>query len=87
MGPIADAERRELAAALLDEGERAASERRPASVTKRQLTAFGQAKLAFVRRLPELCLQHQARAFASVVDKEALRPEGSFPSEGLLLPV
>jgi hypothetical protein len=52
-------ERRQLAATLLNEGDIASAESRPARVTKRQLTAFGQAKVAFVNRVLELCAQHR----------------------------
>ncbi len=76
MESINAAECRDLAAALLNEGDNASREGRSANVTKRQLTAFGQAKLAFVSRVLELCAQHQARVFASIVDREAPRPQG-----------
>jgi hypothetical protein len=67
MPPIDEAERRHLAAALFD---------RKAAVTKKQLTAFGQAKLVFVGRVLELCAQHQVRVFASIVDRDVPRPPG-----------
>lgn len=70
------ADHRDLAAALLNEGDNASKEGRSANVTKRQLTAFGQANLAFVSRVLELCAQHQARVFAAIVDREAPRPQG-----------
>ncbi len=76
MPPIDVVERRQLAATLLNEGDSASAEGRPAMVTKRQLTAFGQAKVAFVSRVLELCAQHQSRVFASIVDREAPRPQG-----------
>jgi hypothetical protein len=34
--------------------------------------------VAFVERVFELCAQHQVRAFASVVDRDAPRPQGGF---------
>ena len=76
MPPIDVVERRQLAATLLNEGDSASAEGRPARFTKRQLTAFGQAKVAFVSRVLELCAQHQSRVFASIVDREAPRPQG-----------
>lgn len=51
---------------------------RGATVTRRELTALGQAKAAFVERLLELCIQFRMRAFASVVEPSASRPERDF---------
>jgi len=43
-----------------------------------QLTALAQAKLAFVRKVLVLCAQHGCRTFASIVDRDAPRPAGTF---------
>jgi hypothetical protein len=72
--PIDPAERVVLVKAALEEGDAAEREGRQAKVTRRQLTALGQAKVAFCGRVLELCLQHQGRAFASIIDCEAPRP-------------
>ncbi len=49
------------------------------SVTKKELTALGQAKIAFVSSLLELCAQHRVHFFASIVDNFADRPvEGEY---------
>ncbi|MBI4700964.1 MAG: DUF3800 domain-containing protein [Deltaproteobacteria bacterium] len=71
-------ERRALAQACLVEGRAASREGRQAVVTKARLTALAQAKLSFVERVLELCAQHQVRLFASIVDRDAPRPEGDF---------
>ena len=66
---IAEDERRDLAKACIESGDQA---------TRVQLTALGQAKLAFVEHLLELCSQHRTRVFASLVDVEAEKPGGNF---------
>lgn len=45
-----------------------------AGATPRHLAALAQAKIAFVQRVLELCIQFHGRAFAIVVDKHAPRP-------------
>ncbi|MCB9550332.1 MAG: DUF3800 domain-containing protein [Myxococcales bacterium] len=42
--------------------------------TRRQLTALGQAKLAFVEAVFDLCERHGAHTFASIVDPAVPRP-------------
>jgi hypothetical protein len=69
MAPIPTNERRDLARALLEDG---------AACTRERITALAQAKLAFVSHLLALCGQFRVRAFASVVDRDAPRPEGDF---------
>ena len=69
MEPMPEERRRDLARALLEDG---------ASGTREQITALAQAKLAFVSHLLALCGQFRVRAFASVVDRDAPRPEGDF---------
>jgi len=51
-------------------------------VTKRELTALAQAKIAFVQRLLELCARYRASAFASIIDKDAPRSYGDFLRKG-----
>jgi hypothetical protein len=62
-------ERRDLARACLEKGS---------NVSKRELTALAQSKLAFVSNLLALCGQFRLRAFASIVDREAARADGDF---------
>jgi hypothetical protein len=47
-------------------------------VTRRELAALGQAKIAFVQRMLELCGQFRMRAFASVVKQDANRQGRDF---------
>ena len=65
MDPLDEGERRDLALSCLVSGEQS---------TRPQLTALGQAKLSFVEHLLELCSQHRAKVFASLVDVDAERP-------------
>ncbi|WP_419650019.1 DUF3800 domain-containing protein, partial [Thiolapillus sp.] len=69
MDPMPVERRRDLARALLEDG---------ASGTREQITALAQAKLAFVSHLLALCGQFRVKAFASIVDRDAPRPEGDF---------
>jgi len=46
--------------------------------TKEELTALGQAKIAFVERVLEVCDQFQMKAFASIISPSAKKPEGYF---------
>jgi hypothetical protein len=49
------------------------------SVTRKELTALGQAKIAFVASLLELCSQHRVHVFASIVAHSSERPvDGGF---------
>ncbi|MEX1254513.1 MAG: DUF3800 domain-containing protein [Dehalococcoidia bacterium] len=64
---IAEGERTQLAAAALRDG---------ASATRAQLTALGQARVAYVRHVLELCAAHGVRFFASIVDPAAPTPAG-----------
>ncbi len=66
-----------LAREALEEGVAAKADGRASRHTRRQLTALAQAKLAFAERVFELCAQHQARTFASIVLPTAPRPEGT----------
>lgn len=66
------AQRRQLAKSLLDKTLDSTS---PAP-TREELTALGQAKIAFVAAVLEACAQYRVRAFASIVDKSAPKPAG-----------
>lgn len=72
MAAIPSEERARAAAACLQKGTR---HEKP---TRWELTALGQAKIAFCERVLELCSQYQARAFASIVTREAARPAKNF---------
>jgi hypothetical protein len=78
LDPMDKNERTKLALQCLEEGRMARLERRPARVNKLMLTALAQAKIEFAGRVLEICSQHQVRAFASIVDRDAPRPEGFF---------
>jgi hypothetical protein len=68
-----DDTRRELANTCLSKGEP------HVAPTCAELTALGQAKIAFVSRILELCAQYRIHAFASIVPTTARRPEpGSY---------
>jgi hypothetical protein len=72
-------ERQRLAQSCLEKGIQAKGEAGGTSgVTRAELTALAQAKIAFVSRVLELCGSHYARAFASIVPKSAPRPGGNF---------
>ncbi|HEY4119069.1 MAG TPA: DUF3800 domain-containing protein [Byssovorax sp.] len=72
MAALAPAERAAAAAACLGKGDR------HEPPTKLELTALGQAKIAFSERLLELAAQHRVRAFASIVEPKAPRPANNF---------
>ena len=74
LSPLPAEQRTMHAKAALDEGDAAKSEDRPSRHTRMQLTALAQAKIAFSQRILEVCSQHQGRAFASIVDRDAPRP-------------
>lgn len=65
--PMHEIERMALAANALTDG---------ANATRKQLTALGQARLAYVSYVLELCASHGLRFFASIVDPLAPRPAG-----------
>lgn len=76
---IPPAERREHARACLEKGRAALLAGKTSSgATRVELTALGQAKLAFVQHILELAGRNGARAFASIVDRDAPRPQGQF---------
>lgn len=71
-------ERARLAQSCLTKGTAAQGRTDSSGVTRAELTALGQAKIAFVERVLELCAQYRVRVFASVVDRDAPRPQGDF---------
>lgn len=75
VGPLTESERTLHTRAGLDEGEAARREGRPSNHTRIQLAALCRARIAFCHRVLELCAQHQARFFATIVDCTAPRPE------------
>lgn len=77
--PIENPLRRELAHSCLVKGAEARAASLSASrVTRAELTALAQAKLAFVQTALELCGQHQVKVFASIIPRSAPRPSGNF---------
>ena len=75
---IAPEERTGLARRCLERGRDSKGDPGGGGVTRRELTALAQAKLAFVGRLLELWGDYGVRVFASIVDRDAERPEGDF---------
>jgi hypothetical protein len=77
--PIEPPERSRLAQSCLEKGLQTKGGGQEASgVTRAELTALAQAKIAFVSRVLELCASHYVRAFASIVPRSAPRPGGDF---------
>ena len=77
--PLDPPERLRLAQSCLEKGVQARETGQASSgVTRAELTALAQAKIAFVARALELCVSHYVRAFASIVPRSAPRPEGKF---------
>jgi hypothetical protein len=68
MPAIPASRRASLAAAALNDG---------ANATREQLTALAQAKLAFCRKILELCDTHRVSFFASIVDPKARQTTGT----------
>ncbi|HEX6041692.1 DUF3800 domain-containing protein [Longimicrobium sp.] len=66
--PIEPGERSALAARCLANG---------AAVSRRELTALAQAKIAYVSEALEICARFRCRAFASLIPPDAPRPAGS----------
>ncbi|KJU84119.1 hypothetical protein MBAV_003679 [Candidatus Magnetobacterium bavaricum] len=48
------------------------------NVTKEELTALAQAKLAFVKKLLFLCKKYKIKIFAGIIDKDAPIPETNY---------
>ena len=66
--PIDPAERTALAKSNLEKGKK------NIQPTKKELTALGQAKIAFVKKILYLCKENDVKAFASIVDPATERP-------------
>jgi hypothetical protein len=75
--PFEAGERRLLANTCLEKGL-AARGQNGSGVTRPELTALAQAKIAFVNKILELCASHYVKAFASIVPRSAPRPAGNF---------
>lgn len=65
MDPIEQTERARLACEILTDGT---------NPTRAQLTALGQAKIAYCEKALDLCRTHGGKAFATIVPTEAPRP-------------
>lgn len=76
--PIEPDERTILAKKCLDLGVANRGNPDGSGASKKELASLAQAKIAFVKRLLELCSQYRVRAFASIVDRDAMRPQGDF---------
>ncbi len=73
---IAKDTRTRLARSCLEKGEAAKGKNSASGATALELAALAQAKIVFAERVLELCGQHGARAFASIVPRSAPRPAG-----------
>lgn len=78
MPAIPPEERTRQAQSCLIKGAAAQGNTANSDVTRTELTALSQAKIAFVEHILELCAQYWVRVFASVVDRDAPRPQGDF---------
>ncbi len=70
LDPIDPPERISLVTSCLQKGKAQDPAMRQ-NVTKKELTALGQAKIDFVSQILEICSQHRVRAFASIVNSDA----------------
>lgn len=77
LAPMAPKLRRDLAESCLQKGIDEKGSATP-SVTREELTALAQAKLAFVGDVLETIERRHCPAFASIVDREAGRPAPNF---------
>ena len=76
--PIEMEKRRELAKACLDRGEANRGDPSGGHPTRPELTALGQAKVAFVEELLTICARYRVHAFASIIPQSAPRTKGDF---------
>jgi len=67
-------QRRNLVRDFLQKGHRMAIGGAPETIKRDEFTAYGQAVLAFVRRVFELAGRYHVRTFASIVSKNAAAP-------------
>ena len=73
--PIPDEDRRNLALSCLQKGHQSHVEgRTQARVSREELSALAQAKLAFVHHILDLCLRNRFRVFASIFPPDAAKP-------------
>ena len=70
MAAIDPGRRKELALSCLRKGDQ------KEEATRVELTALAQAKIAFCHDILTLCARFHVKAFASIVDRDAPRPEG-----------
>jgi Protein of unknown function (DUF3800) len=75
---FAPEERVRLARACLERGAASKGESRGGGTTRAELTALGQAKLAFVEKVLAVCGSFQVRALASIIPRAAPRTAGDF---------
>ncbi len=78
MEPMEPEGRVRLAKACLDRGEAHRGDPSGGNPTRAELTALGQAKLAFVEEILTLCARYRIHAFASIIPHSAPRSEGDF---------
>ncbi|MBI3127761.1 MAG: DUF3800 domain-containing protein [Candidatus Tectomicrobia bacterium] len=71
--PIALDERTKLVLSFLEKGQRKENKG-----SRMEFAAYGQAKIAFVHKVFDLCQAHQVVAFASIVSRDAKVPSGNF---------
>lgn len=76
--PLIEGERRIFAKRCLDNGVANKGAANGGGISHKELTALAQAKLAYVKRVLELCIQYRVRAFASIVDCKADRSTGDY---------
>ncbi|MBF0293757.1 MAG: DUF3800 domain-containing protein [Magnetococcales bacterium] len=75
--PMESLQRSALAKSCLDKGRSAQGRPGGGGVTREELTALAQAKIAFVRQLLDICARFRVKAFASIVDRDALKPDSN----------
>jgi hypothetical protein len=78
MEPMELEGRRRLAKACLGRGDTHRGDPSGGNPTRAELTALGQAKLAFVEEILTLCARYRIHAFASIIPQSAPRTEGDF---------
>jgi Protein of unknown function (DUF3800) len=76
--PIESGERQRLAHSCLEKGLKVKGQQASSGITRSELTALAQAKIAFASKVLETCGRHYMRAFASIVPRSAPRPAGDF---------
>jgi len=76
--PISPEVRRRLCTEFLAKGRREASGAPVEPRRRDEFSAYGQAVLAFVERVYDLCASYRVRVFASMVEPAAPRPAGDF---------